>query len=125
MLTIENVTKRFGEIVALDRVSLSLARGEFFGLLGPNGAGKSTLMSLVAGLRSPDAGSLSLDGAVLSAQNSATRRDLGLVPQHIALYPRLTAEQNLRIFGGLQGLGSTLLRSRIDEALQAVGLEDR
>jgi ABC-2 type transport system ATP-binding protein len=51
MLTIENVTKRFGEIVALDRVSLSLARGEFFGLLGPNGAGKTTLMSLVAGLR--------------------------------------------------------------------------
>jgi ABC-2 type transport system ATP-binding protein len=51
MLTIENVTKRFGEIVALDRVSLSLTRGEFFGLLGPNGAGKTTLMSLVAGLR--------------------------------------------------------------------------
>jgi ABC-type multidrug transport system ATPase subunit len=54
MLTVENVTKRFGEIVALDRVSLSLARGEFFGLLGPNGAGKTTLMSLVAGLRAPD-----------------------------------------------------------------------
>jgi ABC-2 type transport system ATP-binding protein len=125
MLKLESVTKRYGSLTALDQVSLEISRGEFFGLLGPNGAGKSTLMSLVAGLRSPDAGSLSLDGAVLSAQNSATRRDLGLVPQHIALYPRLTAEQNLRIFGGLQGLGSTLLRSRIDEALQAVGLEDR
>jgi ABC-type polar amino acid transport system ATPase subunit len=60
MLTIENVTKRFGAIVALDGVSLSLARGEFFGLLGPNGAGKTTLMSLVAGLRAPDCGSICL-----------------------------------------------------------------
>jgi len=125
MLKLESVTKHYGSITALDQVSLDIARGEFFGLLGPNGAGKSTLMSLVAGLRSPDAGALSLDGATLSAQSAATRRDLGLVPQHIALYPRLTAEQNLRIFGGLQGLGGVLLRSRINEALQAVGLDDR
>src|SRR6188472_1568705 len=99
MLTIENVTKRFGEIVALDRVSLSLARGEFFGLLGPNGAGKSTLMSLVAGLRAPDTGTLTLDGTPLSPANAAARCALGLVPQSIALYEELSAEQNLRIFG--------------------------
>jgi ABC-2 type transport system ATP-binding protein len=125
MLSLHSVTKRYGSITALDDVSLDITRGEFFGLLGPNGAGKSTLMSLVAGLRAPGAGTLALDNAPLSSRNAATRRELGLVPQHIALYPRLTAEQNLRIFGGLQGLGGTLLRSRIDEALQAVRLHDR
>ena len=90
MLQIRSVTKRYGELVALDGVSLDLARGEFFGLLGPNGAGKSTTMSLIAGLRAPDAGTLTLDGAPLTAANSTARLALGLVPQHIALYPELT-----------------------------------
>lgn len=125
MLTIHSVTKRYGPLIALDDVSLNIGRGEFFGLLGPNGAGKSTLMSLIAGLRTPDAGSLSLDGAPLSAHTANLRRDLGLVPQHIALYPRLSAEQNLQIFGGLQGLKSTELKTRINEALHAVALHDR
>jgi ABC-2 type transport system ATP-binding protein len=125
MLSLHSVTKRFGTLTALDDVSLEIKRGEFFGLLGPNGAGKSTLMSLVAGLRPPDAGTLTLDGVRLSSSNSASRRELGLVPQHIALYPKLTAEGNLRIFGGLQGLGGKLLGARIDEALEAVRLTDR
>jgi ABC-2 type transport system ATP-binding protein len=125
MLSLRSVTKRYGPITALDDVSLDIGRGEFFGLLGPNGAGKSTLMSLVAGLRSPDAGTLTLDGVPLSSSNTASRRELGLVPQHIALYPKLTAEGNLRIFGGLQGLGGKLLGTRIDEALEAVRLKER
>ena len=109
MLSLRSVTKRYGTTTALDDVSLEVKRGEFFGLLGPNGAGKSTLMSLVAGLRSPDAGALTLDGTPLSSSNSASRGELGLVPQHIALYPKLSAEGNLRIFGGLQGLNGKLL----------------
>ena len=104
MLTIENVTKRFGEIVALDRVSLSLARGEFFGLLGPNGAGKTTLMSLVAGLRAPDSGSISISGQRVGPNAMAPRHELGFVPQAIALYEELSAEENLRLFGKLYGL---------------------
>ena len=125
MLSLQSVTKRYGNLVALDNVSLEINRGEFFGLLGPNGAGKSTLMSLVAGLRAPDAGELRLDGVPLSASNVSTRRELGLVPQHIALYPKLSAEQNLQIFGGLQGLHGAVLSGRIDEALQAVQLAER
>jgi ABC-2 type transport system ATP-binding protein len=125
MLSLVSVTKRFGPLVALNDVSLEIARGEFFGLLGPNGAGKSTLMSLVAGLRAPEAGTLSLDGAPLSARRAATRRSLGLVPQNLALYPNLNADQNLRIFGELYGLRGTELGGRIDEALAAVGLADR
>ena len=113
MLTIENVTKRFGEIVALDRVSLSLARGEFFGLLGPNGAGKTTLMSLVAGLRAPDSGSISIDGQRVGPNAMAPRDELGFVPQAIALYEELSAEENLRLFGKLYGLAGQELRARV------------
>jgi ABC-type multidrug transport system, ATPase component len=125
MLTIENVTKRFGEIVALDRVSLSLARGEFFGLLGPNGAGKTTLMSLVAGLRAPDSGSISIDGQRVGPNAMAPRHELGFVPQAIALYEELSAEENLRLFGKLYGLAGQELRARVDHGLHAAQLFER
>ena len=125
MLSLRSVTKRYGSLTALDGVSLDIARGEFFGLLGPNGAGKSTLMSLAAGLRSPEAGALTLDGVVITPAEPATRVALGLVPQSIALYDQLSAEQNLRIFGALYGLKGDLLRQRVEEGLAAVQLTDR
>ena len=125
MLSFRSVTKRFGPLVALDEVSVDIADGDFFGLLGPNGAGKSTLMSLVAGLRAPDAGTLTLDGEPLCASDSEARRALGLVPQSIALFPELTADENLRIFGELQGLRGRELKARIEEALSAAQLLDR
>ena len=125
MLQLRSVTKRFGALTALDGISLDISRGEFFGLLGPNGAGKSTTMSLICGLRAPDSGSLTLDGSPLTAASSAARLSLGLVPQHVALYPELSADQNLRIFGELYGLRGADLRSRIDAALEAVQLADR
>lgn len=125
MLHLRAVTKRYGALTALDGVSLEIARGEFFGLLGPNGAGKSTTMSIIAGLRTADAGGVTLDGESLSGASPATRLSIGLVPQQIALYLDLTAEQNLRIFGELYGLRGRELRARIDEALEAVQLSDR
>jgi ABC-2 type transport system ATP-binding protein len=125
MLQLRSVTKRYGALTALADVSLEIGRGEFFGLLGPNGAGKSTLMSLVAGLRTPEAGTLTLDGQPLSAANASARTALGLVPQHLALYPERSADQNLRIFGELHGLRGADLRGRIDDALEAVQLADR
>ena len=125
MLHLRNIAKSYGSQIALDGVSLDIGRGEFFGLLGPNGAGKSTLMSLVAGLRAPDSGTLTLDGVGITTANPATRMALGLVPQSIALYEDLSAEQNLRIFGEIYGLRGTTLRERIDEALTTVQLADR
>jgi ABC-2 type transport system ATP-binding protein len=125
MLTIDNVTKHFGEVVALDRVSLSLARGEFFGLLGPNGAGKTTLMSLVAGLRAPDSGSISINGQRVGPNAMAPRHELGFVPQAIALYEELSAEENLRLFGKLYGLAGQELRARVDHGLHAAQLFER
>ena len=125
MLSLRSVTKRYGALTALDGVSLDIARGEFFGLLGPNGAGKSTLMSLAAGLRSPEAGALTLDGVVITPSEPAARVALGLVPQSIALYDQLSAEQNLRIFGALYGLKGAVLEERVNEGLEAVQLTDR
>jgi ABC-2 type transport system ATP-binding protein len=125
MLQLRSVTKRYGALTAIGDVSLDIARGEFFGLLGPNGAGKSTLMSLVAGLRAADAGTLALDGVALTTADPTGRLALGLVPQHIALYQELSADQNLRIFGRLYGLRGAGLRERLDEALAAVQLIDR
>jgi len=121
MLTLRSVSKRFGPVLALDDVSLHVPAGEFFGLLGPNGAGKSTLMSLIAGLRKPDSGEI-----VFAGENGdAPRAPLGLVPQNLALYQELTAAENLRIFGELQGLRGATLRERVDEALEAAQLTDR
>jgi ABC-2 type transport system ATP-binding protein len=125
MLTLYRITKRYGALTALDGVSLEIAPGECFGLLGPNGAGKSTLMSLVAGLRAPETGRILLAGRPVTTADPATRAALGLVPQSIALYEDLSAEQNLRIFGELYGLRGAGLRARIGEALDAVQLTDR
>lgn len=125
MLSLRSVTKRYGPLVALDDVSLDIAPGECFGLLGPNGAGKSTLMSIAAGLRTPEAGTITLGGQLVTARGRETSSVLGLVPQTIALYSELTAEENLRIFGELQGLRGAELHARIDEALAAVQLEER
>ena len=125
MLALSSLTQRFGALTALDRVSLTIAPGEFFGLLGPNGAGKSTLMSLIAGLRAPQEGTLTFDGQPLGPSARAVRQAIGLAPQSLALYPELTAEQNLRVFGELYGLRGRALADRVDEALATAQLTDR
>jgi ABC-2 type transport system ATP-binding protein len=124
LLSAKGVVKRYGSTTALDGVTLDIAPGEFFGLLGPNGAGKSTFMALVSGFRPLDGGTLTVGGASV-AGSAAARAALGLVPQHIALYMDLTAEENLRIFGELYGLHGAILMERIDQALAAVQLADR
>ena len=124
VLQIANVTKRYGAITALDGVSLEVAAGEFFGLLGPNGAGKSTLMSVITGLRRAEAGSVTLEGRPLAARNRETIAALGLVPQTLALYEDLSAEENLRVFGRLYRIEGRALAARVDEVLAAVQLQD-
>jgi ABC-2 type transport system ATP-binding protein len=125
LVSANGIVKRFGSLTALDGVSLDIAPGEFFGLLGPNGAGKSTFMSLIAGLRPLDGGTLTVDGAGVAAGSARARRSLGLVPQHIALYTDLSAERNLRIFGELYGLRGSALGARVERVLEAVQLADR
>jgi ABC-2 type transport system ATP-binding protein len=125
MLAIENLTKRYGSVAALQGVSLSLERGEFFGLLGPNGAGKTTLMSLVAGIRPADSGEIRLNGAPLDHRRVEQRAQLGFVPQSLALYEELSGVENLRLFGRLYGLRGALLRDRVEEGLLAAQLQER
>jgi len=125
LLSARDVVKRYGAMTALAGVSLDIAPGEFFGLLGPNGAGKSTFMSLVAGLRHIDGGTLTVDGEGVDAGSDRAQHALGLVPQHVALYLDLSAETNLRIFGELHGLKGAALAERVTSALDAVQLSDR
>ncbi|WP_436498333.1 ATP-binding cassette domain-containing protein [Actinokineospora sp. HUAS TT18] len=118
------LTRRFGERVAVDAVTLRVAEGETYGLLGPNGAGKSTTIRMVCGLLAPDSGAVTVAGRPM-APGSPARADIGYVPQEVALYPDLSARENLRFFGRLYGLRGAVLRRRIAEVLDLVGLADR
>jgi ABC-2 type transport system ATP-binding protein len=125
LIEIAALTKKYpgADSPAVDGVELVIARGRVFGLLGPNGAGKTTLMSMICGLLAPDRGSIRFDGIDLARDGGVDHRRIGLVPQDLALYPTLTARENLAFFGGVQGLGGAELRRRIDWCLEAAGLE--
>ncbi len=125
LLEIANLRKTFGDFVAVNDVSLTIQEGEIFGLLGPNGAGKTTTMSMVAGLLPADSGTITLDGKVLTEQSRDERTVLGIVPQDLAIYPELTARENLDFFGKLYGIDGPELKKRVDSALQRIGLTDR
>lgn len=125
MLEVKDLTKKYNDILALDSVSLNIQKGEFFGLLGPNGAGKSTLMHLLVGYISPDSGKVTYDGDEITIHNISVRYKIGLVPQSIALYEDLSAEDNLKIFGSFYGLKGKQLTDIINENLNKVGLYER
>jgi ABC-2 type transport system ATP-binding protein len=117
--------RRFGERHAVDGVTFQIAAGETYGLLGPNGAGKTTTISMIAGILRPDAGTVEVCGEPIDTGSSDTKRRLGFVPQDIALFDDLSALENLRFFGGLQGMRGADLERRIGETLEMVGLADR
>jgi ABC-2 type transport system ATP-binding protein len=125
ILEVLDLHKRYGNTVALDRVSFQVAEGEMFGLLGPNGAGKTTLLSIVSSLLEPTAGSVRLLGREMRPNDRGLRRFLGIVPQELAVYGQLTARENLLFFGELYGLHGPALGQRVDEVLAAIALEDR
>src|SRR4051794_25059910 len=102
LVEVDDVRKSYGRATALAGVTLRVGPGELFGLLGPNGAGKTTLMSILAGLSAADAGGVRVDGEPF---RPADRRKIGLGTQDLALYPELSARENLTFFGRLYGLG--------------------
>jgi ABC-2 type transport system ATP-binding protein len=122
-IRIRDVVKRFGGTTALDRVGLELEPGERLALLGPNGAGKSTLVRCISGRAAPDQGQIEMFGQTLAA--TGARPGLGFVPQEIALYPDLTARENLEAFGRFHGLRGGDNREAVDWALDWTGLADR
>src|SRR5262245_45274840 len=117
--------RSFGDLEAVRGVSLHIEEGETLGLLGPNGAGKTTTLSMLATLLAPSSGDARIFGASLRHDVWTVRRLVGLAPQEISLYPELTADENLRFFGRLYGIGGARLGARADELIDLVGLEPR
>ncbi len=124
-IEIKGLTKTFGSLKAVDGVGFEVEENELFGLLGPNGAGKSTLISMLTTLLKPDGGDIIINNLNLKSSQTEIKKIIGLVPQEIALYPTLTARENLMFWGRMYGLGGKLLKERIEEALETAGLADR
>ena len=124
-LEVSGLRKSYGAVAALSGVSFRVGEGTIVGLLGPNGAGKTTTVSIICSLLPPDGGEVLVNGAPLAGDTDRAKGRLGLVPQELALYDELTADDNLRFFGALQGLEGARLSSRIDDVLRLAGLADR
>jgi len=125
VLHCEGLRKRFGDIQAVNGVSFEIAPGESYGLLGPNGAGKTTTISIVAGLLEADAGEAFVAGKRLTTRSVAAKAAIGFVPQELAIYPDLTAHENLAFFARLYGLSAKQARARAEEVLKVIGLSER
>jgi ABC-2 type transport system ATP-binding protein len=117
--------KSYGSFEAVKGISFAIRQGEIFGLLGPNGAGKTTTIGVLAGLMPPDGGSIEIDGRPANTSSVETRRAIGVVPQELAIYMKLTGRENLEFFGRLYGLTGPPLTARVDAMLELVGLTDR
>ena len=125
VLEARNLHKAFKDLIAVNGVSFRIAEGETYGLLGPNGAGKTTTISMVVGLLERDAGEVFVDGREIFTTSTGSKRAIGYVPQDIAIYPDLSARENLSFFGHLYGMSRKDLSRRIDEVLEIIGLSER
>lgn len=124
IIKIESLSKKYkdAEMYSLNGVSLDINQGQIFGLLGPNGAGKTTLISLLCGLIKPTSGHFSIDDLNYSNHSSKIKKIIGVVPQEYALYPTLTARENLHYFGSMYGLKGNHLKDKVIETLDLLGL---
>jgi ABC-2 type transport system ATP-binding protein len=122
---IEDLVKRFGDFVAVDRVSIDVARGEIFGFLGPNGAGKSTTIRILCGLLAPTSGRATVNGFDVAKESEEVRRSIGYMSQKFSLYDDLTVEENIEFFGGVYGVTPERLGERKDYVLKMADLEQK
>ena len=125
MLSVEKLTKQYGDFAAVDDVDFTAGAGKVFGLLGPNGAGKSTTINCISGLMPPTSGHVSVDGFDIVKEGKKAKASLGVVPQDLALYDDLPAIENLNYWGQAYGLRGSTLESRVREVLDHIGLADR
>jgi ABC-2 type transport system ATP-binding protein len=118
------LTRRFGDLTAVENMTLSVAQGQFFGFLGPNGAGKSTTIKMLTGLLEPSAGTIEILARPFSATSLDLKRQIGVVPEGMALQGRLTAPEYLRFVGRMYGLDRVTVRRRTEELLEFMQLAD-
>lgn len=123
MITLENVSQKFGSITALNNINLTLHDGEITGLLGLNGAGKSTLMRLIYGLLQPTQGRISIDGMNVAQHPELVRKSLGVLPDDTGLYKRLSARENINYFGELQDMTQPQLDESREQLIKLLGME--
>ncbi len=119
-----NLTRHFGDKVAVDQLNLAVAEGEFFGFLGPNGAGKSTTINMLVGLLRPTAGTALIHGVDIWDQPLQAKQQIGVLPEGLNLYERLTAREFIRFAGAMYGLPADLVEERTTELLRLMDLED-
>ncbi|MBN2361172.1 MAG: ABC transporter ATP-binding protein [Deltaproteobacteria bacterium] len=124
-LRADGLTKRYGDLVAVDDLSFAVRRGEIFGFLGPNGAGKTTALKMMCGLLRPDAGSVEIAGRPLVAGRGAGASAIGVAPQNAVFWPLLTCREQLEFVGRSHGLTAALARERVAELLAALGLQEK
>ncbi|HVH14376.1 MAG TPA: ABC transporter ATP-binding protein [Candidatus Angelobacter sp.] len=124
-ISIENLTKHYGTLVALDAVSLRIASGEVFGLLGPNGAGKSTLLKTLVGILRPTTGTIRIGQINIVADPEKAKKMIGYLPENPSLYTGLTTQEFLQFVGKIRGVADDLLDREISESLKSFGLEDK
>ncbi|WP_211745623.1 ABC transporter ATP-binding protein [Paenibacillus sp. Marseille-Q4541] len=125
VLEMNNLTKKFGDFIAVDHMSLNVREGEIFGFLGANGAGKSTTINMIASLLRSTKGEINLLGKNITKNVRFAKMNTGIVPQDIAIYEDMTAYENVSFFAGLYGLRGKLLKERTEEALEFVGLGEK
>ena len=125
ILSIQNVTKKYGEKVIIANENFSVYKGDILGFIGPNGAGKSTSINIISTLVSPDNGSILFHGKDISSNSLNYKKSLGIVPQDLAIYEDLNAYDNVAFFCSLYGIHSMKLKEKVKKALEFVGLWDR
>jgi len=121
-VVVEDLTKRFGDFVAVDHISFAIGRGEVFGFLGPNGAGKSTTIRMLSGLLLPSDGRATVAGLDAAREAESLSHRIGYMPQLFSLYPDLTTRENLEFYGGLYGLSDREIKGRTDELVAVIDL---
>jgi ABC-2 type transport system ATP-binding protein len=125
ILQVQNLVKKYGDFTAVKGISFDIKEGEIFSLLGPNGAGKTTTISMLSTLYTPTSGDAIIGGHSVTKDPMAVRQVIGVVPQDIALYEDLTAQENLVFWGQMYGLSGKPLATRVDEVLEQIGLTDK
>ena len=125
ILEVTGLVKKFGDFVAVNDVSFSMQEGEIFGLLGPNGAGKSTTISMLTCLYTPNEGNMRIFGHDVVKEATEVKKLIGVVPQDIALYPTLSARDNLVFFGEMYGLKGRDLKERVETVISYVAMAER